>query len=76
MGRGDELSTRGGGNQGWGPLCAFLGVPVPDAPFPNLNDRAAIKKTIRQMILGTYMVLAGYMAAILVAVYLAYRLLR
>jgi hypothetical protein len=23
--------------QGWGPLCAFLGVPVPDAPFPRTN---------------------------------------
>jgi hypothetical protein len=23
--------------QGWGPLCAFLGVPVPDAPFPSVN---------------------------------------
>ncbi len=61
-------------DEGWGPLCAFLGVPVPDAPFPNLNDRAAIKKTIRQMILGTYMVLAGYAAAILVAAYVAWRL--
>ena len=25
--------------QGWEPLCAFLGVPVPDEPFPNVNDR-------------------------------------
>jgi hypothetical protein len=24
--------------QGWPPLCAFLGVPVPDAPFPHAND--------------------------------------
>ncbi len=24
--------------QGWGPLCAFLDVPVPDAPFPHLNE--------------------------------------
>lgn len=22
--------------QGWGPLCEFLGVEVPDVPFPNL----------------------------------------
>ncbi|MEO1552455.1 MAG: sulfotransferase family protein [Pseudomonadota bacterium] len=26
--------------QGWAPLCEFLGKPVPDAAFPNLNDRA------------------------------------
>ena len=26
--------------QGWQPLCAFLGVAVPDTPFPRTNDRA------------------------------------
>lgn len=25
--------------EGWGPLCEFLGVPVPDAPFPRVNSR-------------------------------------
>jgi hypothetical protein len=25
--------------QGWPPLCKFLGVPVPDAPFPRVNSR-------------------------------------
>jgi hypothetical protein len=25
--------------EGWGPLCAYLGVPVPDSPFPRSNDR-------------------------------------
>lgn len=24
---------------GWEPLCAFLGVPVPEGPFPRTNDR-------------------------------------
>jgi hypothetical protein len=24
---------------GWGPLCAFLDVPVPAEPFPRTNDR-------------------------------------
>ncbi len=24
---------------GWAPLCAFLGVPVPDTPFPRSNAR-------------------------------------
>lgn len=23
---------------GWGPLCDFLGVPVPDAPYPHVNS--------------------------------------
>jgi hypothetical protein len=25
--------------QGWGPLCEFLGVPIPDGPFPRTNHR-------------------------------------
>ena len=25
--------------EGWEPLCAFLGVPVPDEPFPRTNRR-------------------------------------
>ena len=25
---------------GWEPLCEFVGRPVPDEPFPNVNDRA------------------------------------
>jgi Sulfotransferase domain len=27
--------------QGWGPLCAFLEVPVPEQPFPRTNDPQA-----------------------------------
>jgi hypothetical protein len=27
-------------SDGWGPLCAALGVPVPDEPFPRTNDGA------------------------------------
>ena len=26
--------------EGWGPLCEFLDVPVPDEPLPHANDRA------------------------------------
>lgn len=29
-------------NAGWGPLCEFLGVPVPDSPFPYKNKGASI----------------------------------
>lgn len=47
---------------GWGPLCRFLGVPEPPEPFPQLNDRESIKKTIRGVMLGSYMTLAAYVA--------------
>ncbi|MDX8503163.1 sulfotransferase [Mesorhizobium sp. VK4C] len=53
---------------GWGPLCDFLGVPLPNEPFPNLNDRASIKKIIRDMIVGSYVMLAGVALAIALAV--------
>jgi hypothetical protein len=33
--------------QGWGPLCAFLGVPEPDEPFPRLNDAAEMRRRVR-----------------------------
>lgn len=25
--------------EGWGPICAFLGVPVPKTPFPHTNHK-------------------------------------
>lgn len=31
-------------SQGWGPLCGFLGVPVPDAEPVKVNDRADFAK--------------------------------
>lgn len=30
--------------EGWEPLCAFLGVPVPAEPFPRLNDSASFNE--------------------------------
>ncbi|HWE61475.1 MAG TPA: sulfotransferase [Chloroflexota bacterium] len=34
---------------GWEPLCRFLGVAVPDRPFPRLNDTAAFNERVQQM---------------------------
>jgi hypothetical protein len=33
-------------SQGWAPLCAFLGAPVPDTPYPQENSRAAFQATV------------------------------
>ena len=35
--------------EGWAPLCRFLDVPVPDEPFPRLNDTATTQTMIRMM---------------------------
>ena len=32
---------------GWGPLCDFLGVEVPEGPFPRLNDTASMRRRVR-----------------------------
>jgi hypothetical protein len=32
--------------QGWEPLCDFLGVPVPEIPFPRLNDTVAFHENL------------------------------
>jgi hypothetical protein len=31
---------------GWEPLCEFLRVPVPDVPFPRVNDTAVFRKRV------------------------------
>ena len=36
--------------EGWGPLCEFLGVEEPDKPFPHLNDTHTARKVIRRRI--------------------------
>lgn len=33
--------------QGWEPLCKFLGKPVPDQPFPHVNDTQGFKDMVR-----------------------------
>ena len=45
-------------DQGWEPLCKFLDVEMPDSEFPNVNDRAEIKKTIADITKGAYVFLA------------------
>lgn len=35
--------------QGWEPLCKFLGVPVPEGPFPNTNDTKEQQGRLRSM---------------------------
>ncbi|MCW8808922.1 MAG: hypothetical protein OQK79_12565 [Rhodanobacter sp.] len=46
-------------DQGWKPLCDFLGVPVPASEFPNVNDRAAIKQTLAKLTRGAYVILGA-----------------
>ena len=52
--------------QGWEPLCAFLGVPVPDdEPFPHVNDAESFRQRIQERLAGLALRAIG--VAVLVA---------
>lgn len=38
--------------EGWGPLCEFLGLPVPNEPFPHANDRDTFLERVTDGALG------------------------
>ena len=35
--------------EGWGPLCEFLSLPVPDEDFPHINSREETRALIEKM---------------------------
>lgn len=37
-------------SQGWEPLCVFLGVDVPDEPFPRVNESGSFQKNVERLI--------------------------
>jgi hypothetical protein len=55
--------------EGWKPLCDFIGVPEPDLPFPRVNDRAQFKQVIKGLIRGAYFILALATAVLAGAIY-------
>lgn len=50
--------------EGWSPLCAFLSLPVPPTPFPNVNSREQFQQIKRGMSRGAYVIL-GVLAALI-----------
>ena len=54
--------------EGWGPLCHFLGLPVPKEPFPNVNDNPSMLKRInlmKRIVLGTWVFTAAGVASVI-----------
>ena len=47
---------------GWEPLCQFLGRPVPDGPFPHLNDAATIRRGLRALRIAKWLLPAALLA--------------
>lgn len=58
-------------DQGWEPLCRFLGAPAPREPFPNVNDRATMQKLITTVTAVAY----GVIVCLIAAIYALSRLL-
>ena len=46
-------------NDGWEPLCNFLDVPIPDQPFPRVNDTKEIQQSMKMMYAKAYVIVYG-----------------
>ena len=52
-------------SQGWEPLCTFLGVQVPETPYPDVNDTKSFQEIVARVNM------LGYVVAALMALFLA-----
>lgn len=63
-------------DQGWGPLCAFLGKPVPKDPFPRMNNSQAVNqfasRMLTEMVLS-WLGLAVTLAAVAIGLRISYQ---
>ena len=55
---------------GWKPLCDFLNVPIPDSPFPFLEDTSVSRKGRDKLKLISYITL--FTLPVLISIFLAY----
>eukprot|EP00928_Gymnodinium_smaydae_P064826 TRINITY_DN48083_c0_g1_i1.p1 TRINITY_DN48083_c0_g1~~TRINITY_DN48083_c0_g1_i1.p1 ORF type:complete len:307 (-),score=26.93 TRINITY_DN48083_c0_g1_i1:98-1018(-) len=51
--------------QGWEPLCGFLGIPVPPVPFPRANDKAGLSAAIAVLTVTHYLFMASPICVLL-----------
>ena len=59
--------------EGWGPLCDFLGVEVPDEPFPHLNDTREMRRRLLGLVAISAVAPVLAVAGILVLLRIAIR---
>lgn len=61
--------------EGWAPLAKFLDKPIPDEPFPRVNESQALDeqaKSLLTMLLGTWV---GIISVVAGSAYAGWRLL-
>ncbi len=56
---------------GYGPICEFLGLPVPDEPYPRANDTKELLGRLDTMQKIAYAIVFGLPAVMGVAAYYA-----
>jgi Sulfotransferase domain len=56
-------------SDGWEPLCKFLGMPVPNEPFPRANDAKAADDYATRLLLKVFGVWFGIFSAVGVTLY-------
>jgi hypothetical protein len=60
--------------EGWGPLCEFLGVEVPeDEPFPHLNDTKVFRRRVKLILAASAAGLAGGVSLVVLGLILLLR---
>lgn len=59
--------------EGWEPLCTFLKVPVPDVPFPHVNDRFKVQVIMNTLSLITWIWPLLFVGLPLALLYILYR---
>ena len=59
--------------EGWSPLCNFLGMPIPDGPFPNTNDTKMMKARFRTIKIISYLVVVGLPLALSIGAYFFFK---
>jgi hypothetical protein len=56
-------------SEGWDPLCRFLGVPIPEEPFPRTNDAQAADEYATKILMRVFLVWIGIFTALGLAIY-------
>lgn len=61
--------------EGWKPLCEFLNKPIPNSPFPNVNDRAEVNKILAGLTKGAYLIVGIGVILLFLVFFIVYKFL-
>ncbi|RYP49332.1 hypothetical protein DL768_004957 [Monosporascus sp. mg162] len=59
---------------GWEPLCKFLGKPIPDEPFPRSNEAAAVQQRFKEAVITAFVIWTSIISFTSMGIYVIYSL--